>query len=174
MNQVEFIKMDFYGKLDYMLGICGDAHRGLKGIVNEDNVWNYIKEVCNRLLVEFAVFSEDIDFSNESNFKNSYTRFRSSISNVTEIATLIKNGEANYNYLVRILETLITIIEANTPSDVRMARMFKTLLDNKTYFSEQIGVDEDEVERVLLGMLSNIDVIKSTIKNGSSSIKQER
>lgn len=85
MAQSEFKSLDFYGKLDYMLGICGEARRGLERIVSADAAWRYITEVCDQLEREFATFREDEDFSNAGNFRVSYRSFSAAINDVRKL-----------------------------------------------------------------------------------------
>lgn len=167
MVQEDFTSLDFYSKLDYMIGICGEAYRGLKRVVNEREAWAYIEKTCTILDQEFTLFSVDEDFNNSDNFREDYEHFRRKIADVLEITSYIIKGNAHYSYLVKMLESLISIIENNFPRNVRLARMFKTLVNNKEELAKRINVDEGEVERVLFNMLKNIDEVDDIVKNGS-------
>lgn len=171
MAQEQFSTLDFYGKLDYMIGVCGEAYRGLKRIANESAAWDYIEKTCILLETEFITFNDDEEFNDSANFSADFRSFRNNIAGVLEITPLIIKGSANYSYLVQMLATLINVIENNFPRNVRLARMFKTLVNNKEELARRINADEEEVGRVLFQMLNNIDEVEAIIKTENQQKK---
>lgn len=73
-----------------------------------------------------------------------------------------------------MLRNLIDVIGENYPDNVQLARMFKTLINNKSELAKSIDADEAEVERVLSKMLANVDEVYATIKNEGSERKLTR
>lgn len=163
----KFYSLDFYGKLDYVFSKCAEIVRSLESILNEKEAYLLIEESMDQLIVSFPVFALDEDFLNEDNFGSLFKRFRKAIDEIMELAPLVRSGDAYYGYMVSSLRDLCDIIELTLPNNLRLARFFIDLINNKEEIAKACHIDENELGNVLEKMLEKSNAVNDILANNT-------
>lgn len=172
----EYDNLGFYGKLRELIAFSGYVKVQLERIGSVDSARKYIDNLMNEVLINFEVFREDASFFTDANFETDLEIITSNIDSVMEIAPLIKKGEADYHFLIMIINMFLPLLEKKLPKNVRLARFLNKLIDSKEDLSFEIGVCEEEVEKVIGAMLEKVDevykIINGPQKSGKVNMKK--
>lgn len=168
MSNVEFSSLDFYDKLDFAYGIICSAIRGLKSIVNEYYARDYILEITITVEENFKCFLLDPDFNDASRFKSDYKHYKTTVKEILEICPLIRSNDADYHYLIYMLEDIGAIILNALPDNLRLTKFFLELFDNKEEISEKLNIDIQTLSGVLENFLKESDTINNILKSNKN------
>lgn len=165
MNREEYNSLDFYGKLKEIICFNEYLKRQLERIGSVDSAREYIDNLMDETLESFELFKQDDDFFTKEIFDDDLERLLSKIDDVLEIAPLIKEGKADYHYLIYMAATMISYLEKKLPRNVNLARFLNRLVEYKEDLSLEIGVGEEELEKVLGSMLEHVDEVDKIINS---------
>lgn len=163
MTKEKFASLDFYGKLKYALGICGEIKRKLEKVGNRYAAEEYINELMDDTIENFNIFINDVNLLNEENFQEDTKSLRKLMSEVLEIAPLIKIYKADYKFLIYMIKSLLDILEERLPNNVRLAHFFRELLNYKDEFTDVMDISAEEIEKVIGNMLEHVDEVNDII-----------
>lgn len=167
----DFNSLDLYDKLIYISYTCYEVKTDLERIVDELIQREYIDEILNKLELLFPSFLDE-EVNREENFDNLFRSYQTNVKEIMEIVPFIKKREASYKYLITMLRTIIEVIEETLPENLRIARFFKKLLNNKTRIAETLGVDENIFADIMDKMLKKSDSIMDIIDHNQEDKKR--
>lgn len=82
-----------------------------------------------------------------------------------KICPLIREDKAHYSYLVSDFEYLETILSDLLPKNVRLARIFKSMLDNQDKIVKELDVAIEEFNKVITAIFYNSDKIDKVLED---------
>lgn len=164
MTQMEYEKLDYYGKLKLLLAISGQVRNGLKSVGDKYAARDYIARLCDTLETHFQLLANDPEI-NETEF------FKRNFASIFELIPLVKKDEADYSFLIRILEIVESEAEAKLPAKLQLARLFDNLLTHKAEISETCGIEEETFLDIIGSMRNKSDAISNILKSPSQKTK---
>jgi len=174
MNETDYNNLDIYDKLKLMVYICYKVSKGLKNVGDVYEARNYIDGLMVELIEHFNKFSKDKEFITEENFGKQSDLICRNIGNVMELAPLIQSGEADFKYLISILDLLGEIAEESLPDNVKLARIFHRLLEHKTELAEQLGINEEEFAHMIGKMVDDVDSVNRILTSDNEKKRESR
>ncbi len=81
-----------------------------------------------------------------------------------KICPLIREDKAHYSYLVSDFEYLEAILSDLLPKNVRLARIFKSMLDNQDKIVKEL-VSIEEFNKVITAIFYNSDKIDKVLED---------
>lgn len=164
MTKEEYDKLDYYGKLKLLLAISGEVRDGLKSVGDKYAARDYIARLCDTLETHFELLANDPEINESKYLKRNF-------ANIFELIPLVKKDEAEYSFLIKILEMVVGEAEAKLPANIQLARLFDNLLNHKAEISKQCGIEEEILFNVIGLMRNNSDAISNILNSPTKKTK---
>ena len=156
MTKEEYEKKDYYERIKLVLAISGSVRNGLESVVDRFMAREYINNLMEILETHLALFSSDPEI-------NDTEYIRREFENMEEIIPLIRKEEANFSFLISMLDTLEGNMEEKLPKNVRLARFFDSLIGNKEDIAATCEIDTETLADILGKMKNKTDVISEIL-----------
>ena len=164
MTKEEYEKLDYYERVKQVIAISGSVSMGLSSVGNHYMAREYINNLMEILETHLVLFSSDSEI-------NDTDEIRREFASIAEIIPLIRTDEADFSFLIHMLDYLGIYMEEKLPQNIRLARFFDSLISHKSDIAATCGIDEENLTDVLDKMKSNSDTISKILVNKNKKVK---
>ena len=164
VTKEEYEKKDYYERINLVLSICGSVNRGLASVGNHFMAREYINYLMDILETHHALFSEDPEINDTKDVRIQF-------DDLKEIIPLIRKDEADFSFLIQMLDYLERAMEERLPKNVRLARFFDSLISHKEDIATTCGIDIETLADVFDKMKNNTDAIDKVLTDKNKKNK---